>query len=74
MKHDGAAGDVGADALQTGDDLLLLRLADDALLGQHGHMRDAAIDIFIVHTLIEKNGCIVILYQFVHILFEATAP
>ena len=74
VEYDLAGGDVLADVLQARHDGLCFLFGHDALLAQHGHMGDAAVDILVIHALVEENGGIVGLHHAVHFLFEPAAP
>ena len=73
-EYDLAGGNVRPDQFQTGNDLVPLSFGDDALLSQHGHMGDAAVDILVVHPLVKKNGCVVFFHKLIHIFFKSAAP
>ena len=66
--------DPPADGFQPRDDLILFLHGDDTLFSQHGHMGNAAIDILIVHSLFESDGCVETLHQIIHFLFKSSAP
>ena len=62
------------DIAQPGDDGIFIRFRDDAALGEHFRVRDAARDVLTVHTLIEGNRCLEIVDHLVRALGETTAP
>ena len=74
IKYDLSISNILADCFQTRDDLVFLLIGNDALLAQHCHMSDTAVNILVVHSLIKKNRCIVSLYNIIHIFFKSSAP
>ena len=69
-----AALDVLQNVAQPRDDGIFIRFRDDAALGEHFRVRDAARDVFAVHTLVEGNRCLEIVDHLVRALGETTAP
>ena len=63
-----------ADFFQTCDDLIFFLIGYDALLSKHGHMRDAAVDVLVIHSLVKENRCIVFFYNIIHVFFKSSAP
>ena len=63
-----------ADFFQTCDDLIFFLIGYNALLSKHGHMRDAAVDVLVVHSLVKENRCIVFFYNIIHVFFKSSAP
>ena len=74
VKHDLAVCDLLLDLFKTCNDLVFLFLRYDALLAQHGHMGNTAVDILIVHSLIKKDGRIVFFYKLIHVFLKSSAP
>ena len=62
------------DFFQTCDDLIFFLIGYNALLSKHGHMRDAAVDVLVVHSLVKENRCIVFFYNIIHVFFKSSAP
>ena len=60
--------------LQAFYDGVLIRFRNDAFLGQHRRMGDAAANIFGVHPAVKLNGCIEGFYTFICGLSEPAAP
>ena len=63
-----AALDICKDLLQTADKLKAVAHADYALFAEHGRMRDAALDILLVHSSVKCDGGIECIYSAVHAL------
>ena len=66
--------DILTDILKSCDDRILLFHRNDPLLAQHGHMRDASVDIIVVHPLVESDGGVELLYDVVHLLLKSSSP
>ena len=62
------------DITKPGDDGISIRFRDDAALGEHLRVRDAARDILAVHALVEGDRRLEIVDHLVRALGEATAP
>ena len=73
-EDDFTAFDFLPDLFKTGHNLLRFSQSHDALFCEHGHMCDAAVDIFVIHSLVKTDGRIELFYDVVHILFKSTAP
>ena len=65
---------ISADPLQPFYDLRLLLLRQDPLLREHRHMRDAAPDILLIKSLVERNRSIKIVHQLIRLFCETSAP
>ena len=62
------------DITKPGDDGIFIRFRDDAALGEHLRVRDAARDILAVHALVEGDRRLEIVDHLIRALGEATAP
>ena len=62
------------DITKPGDDGIFIRFRDDAALGEHLRVRDAARDILAVHALVEGDRRLEIVDHLIRTLGEATAP
>ena len=62
------------DFLQILDNLLRLVLLDDALLAQHGRVRDRTGDILTVQAAIKLNRRVKIVYYIIGFLLETSCP
>ena len=69
-----SALDVPPDILKPCDNRILFLHRDDSLLAQHRHMCDTSVDIIVVHSLVESDGRIELLYNIIHLFLEPSSP
>ena len=62
------------DTLKSFYNLLFLFLSQDSLLREHRYMSDTSADILFIKSLIERDRCIEIIYQFVRLFCKTAAP
>ena len=69
-----SAAHSAATASGAGDELVALRVGDDARLGERRGAALAAADVLLRHAPVEGQGLVELLHQRVDVLAEATAP
>lgn len=66
--------DVLENALESLNDLLGFVLLDDALLAQHGRVRDRAGDVLLVQAAVKQDRRVEIVYYKIGLLLETSCP